>query len=108
MSEKVKEKRAKGKGPARRRVAPPPVEQRRRTPGQSTISSKNQITLPVAVLREVGFGPGTRLEAIAGPRGEIILRDVDELPSKQIERVAGMFSDLYPPNYLEELRRSER
>ncbi len=52
--------------------------------------------------------PGTRLEAIAGPRGEIILRDADELPSKRIERVAGMFTGLYPPNYLEELRRNER
>lgn len=58
----------------------------------------------MAVLREVGFEPGTRLEAIAGLHGEIILRDVDEPPSKRIERVAGMFTGLYPPNYLADLR----
>lgn len=103
MAEKVKENRAKRKG-AQRRKPVAATKQRPRTPGQTTISSKNQVTLPVAVLREVGFEPGTRLEAIAGPHGEIILRDVDESPGKRIERVAGMFTGLYPPNYLEDLR----
>lgn len=107
MTEKVKEKRSRSKAPIRR-GASPKASQRPRVPGQSTISSKHQITLPVSVLREVGFSPGTRLEAIAGPRGEIILRDVNEPPSTRVDRVAGMFTGLYPPNYLDELRRDER
>jgi bifunctional DNA-binding transcriptional regulator/antitoxin component of YhaV-PrlF toxin-antitoxin module len=39
----------------------------------STISSKNQITLPVHLLRRMGVGPGDRL-AVALEGGRLILR----------------------------------
>lgn len=107
MSEKVKEtaearKRSKRVGP---KSAQQRRQQRPRTPGQSTISSKNQITLPVEVLRKLGFGPGTRLEVMAGPTGDIILRNADESPGDRVRLAAGVFSGMYPPNYLEDLRR---
>ena len=39
----------------------------------STISSKNQITLPAHILREMGLGPGDRL-AVAREGSRLVLR----------------------------------
>lgn len=78
---------------------------RRREPGRTTISAKNQITIPVAALRDAGFAPGTRLEVSAVSGGEIVLRSADETAGDRIRRLAGGFEDCYPPGYLEDLRK---
>lgn len=78
--------------------------QRTREPGRTTISSKNQITIPVEVLRATGYGPGTRLEVSVNDLGEIVLRDAEETPAEKAGRLAGSLSGYYYPGYLEELR----
>jgi len=69
------------------------------------ISSKNQVTLPVAALKEAGL-----------KAGDDVVVEV-ELPDKIVVRrrlvrdwrdAVGIFSGLYPPGYLEKLRARER
>lgn len=79
--------------------------QHRREPGRTTVSSKNQITIPVMVLREAGVVPGTRLEASVNYAGEIVLRNVDESAADRIRRAAGGMDEFYPDGYLEDLRK---
>lgn len=67
----------------------------------SAISRKNQITIPVEVMRAAGLQPGddVRVESV-GP-GRIELIETDAL----IERYAGSLGDdVYPPGYLDEVR----
>jgi bifunctional DNA-binding transcriptional regulator/antitoxin component of YhaV-PrlF toxin-antitoxin module len=67
----------------------------------SVISRKNQVTVPVEVLRDAGLRPGddVRIRAI-GP-GRVELVRVDEL----IDEYAGLFdAAAYPAGYLDELR----
>lgn len=72
-----------------------------RRPGRSRISSKNQVTLPVGVLRVAGLKPGDRVRIEArGPGELVLLREPDALTS-----FAGSLSGLFPPGYLDELRR---
>jgi bifunctional DNA-binding transcriptional regulator/antitoxin component of YhaV-PrlF toxin-antitoxin module len=72
-----------------------------RRPGRSRISSKNQVTLPVNVLRVAGLKPGDRVRIEArGPGELVLLREPDAMTS-----FAGSLSGLYPPGYLDELRR---
>lgn len=68
----------------------------------SAISRKNQITIPVDVLRASGLRAGDDMRiASAGP-GRIEVVKTDEL----IEEYAGSFGeDVYPPEYLDEVRR---
>jgi bifunctional DNA-binding transcriptional regulator/antitoxin component of YhaV-PrlF toxin-antitoxin module len=69
--------------------------------GRTTISAKNQVTLPVDALARAGLRAGDRLRAdVAGP-GRIILV-CEEDP---VERFAGALSGVYPDGYLDELRR---
>lgn len=98
MASKVKET----SGKAKRRKP-----QRPREPGKTTISSKNQITLPVEAMRAAGFEPGTRLEVRIMHGGSLVLSSADVTRSEKIKRSAGLFQGLYPPNYLEDLRRDE-
>ena len=68
----------------------------------SLISRKNQVTLPVDVLRAAGLKPGddVRIKAV-GP-GRLELVRADDLVAKY----AGVFdSAVYPDGYLDELRR---
>lgn len=101
MASKVKETSSKAKP---RKARKP---QRPREPGKTTISSKNQITLPVEAMRAAGFEPGTRLEVFVGLGGEIRLLSADESRLERLERGAGRHPGLYEPGYLEELRRGE-
>lgn len=101
MASKVKETSAKAKP---RKARKP---QRPREPGKTTISSKNQITLPVEAMRAAGFEPGTRLEVIVGIGGELLLMDESESRLERLHQGAGIFSGLYEPGYLDELRRDE-
>lgn len=69
--------------------------------GRSRISSKNQVTLPVNVLRMAGLKHGDRVRIEARGAGELALvRDPDAIAT-----FAGTLSGLYPPGYLDELRR---
>lgn len=74
------------------------VKRRRRN--ETTVSSKHQITIPIEVLREAGFGVGDRLQVrIVGP-GRVLLEEVED----PIQKYAGSLPDVYPEGYLEELR----
>jgi AbrB family looped-hinge helix DNA binding protein len=64
------------------------------------LSSKNQITLPVAVIREAGLTAGDEVEVRATGPGRIELERADDL----VARFAGSLSGVYPPGYLDELR----
>lgn len=65
------------------------------------LSSKNQITIPVAVLREAGIESGDALAVRAAGQGRL-----------EVERLADVISELagalppgtYPPGYLDDLR----
>lgn len=74
MSDAFTYEQKSGKVPASR-VAEAALEYivNRREEAVTTISSKNQITLPVQLLRQMGVGPGDRL-AIALEGGRLVLR----------------------------------
>jgi bifunctional DNA-binding transcriptional regulator/antitoxin component of YhaV-PrlF toxin-antitoxin module len=63
----------------------------RREEAVSTISSKNQITLPVQLLRQMGVGPGDRL-AMRLEDGRLVLR---ARPKDWVEHYAGSLRHLY-------------
>ena len=63
----------------------------RREEAVSTISSKNQITLPVHLLRQMGVGPGDRL-AVALQGGRLVLR---ARPKDWVEHYAGSLKGLW-------------
>lgn len=76
----------------------------RRERGKTTVSSKNQISIPVEAMRAAGIEPGTRLEVLSVEPGKVVL--VDDSPRARAERIRhhkGTFS--YPPGYLKELRK---
>lgn len=67
----------------------------------SIISGKNQVTIPVDVLRESGLESGDDVRVISAGPGRVELIKLEEL----IEEFAGSFdSSVYPPGYLEEIR----
>jgi bifunctional DNA-binding transcriptional regulator/antitoxin component of YhaV-PrlF toxin-antitoxin module len=69
--------------------------------GRTTISAKNQVTLPVDALARAGLRAGDRLRAdVAGPGRITLIREEDP-----VERFAGALSGVYPDGYLDELRR---
>ena len=66
------------------------------------LSSKNQVTIPVDVLREAGVEPGDQLTIRAAGRGRLEVERIQGV----IDRYAGALPPgTYPPGYLEELRR---
>jgi bifunctional DNA-binding transcriptional regulator/antitoxin component of YhaV-PrlF toxin-antitoxin module len=79
------------------------VKQPRRK-GVTRLSSKNQATIPVSVLREAGFGAGDAVRIEASGPGEIRLLRVAD----RIERFAGSVPGVYPKGYLKKLRREWR
>ncbi len=64
------------------------------------LSSKNQITIPVAVLREAGLSPGDQLSVRAAGKGRVEIERLVDV----IEQYAGSFKAGYPPGYLDALR----
>ncbi len=71
----------------------------------SSISRKNQITLPVDVLRAAGLEPGDDLRVTAVGPGHIELVKTESI----IERYAGSLGDdVYPPGYVEDVRNGWR
>jgi bifunctional DNA-binding transcriptional regulator/antitoxin component of YhaV-PrlF toxin-antitoxin module len=68
----------------------------------STISRKNQVTVPVEVLREAGLRAGDDIRIRAVAPGKVELVRTDDL----VDECAGLFdASVYPPGYLDELRR---
>jgi bifunctional DNA-binding transcriptional regulator/antitoxin component of YhaV-PrlF toxin-antitoxin module len=75
------------------------VKVRRR--GRTTISAKNQVTLPIDALEGAGLKVGDRLRAqVTGPGQITLLREEDPL-----DRFAGALTGDYPKGYLDDLRR---
>ena len=65
------------------------------------ISSKNQITIPVDVMREAGLKAGDAVVIRPAGKGRIEVERWDDL----IDRFAGILPPgTYPPGYLKELR----
>jgi bifunctional DNA-binding transcriptional regulator/antitoxin component of YhaV-PrlF toxin-antitoxin module len=62
------------------------------------LSRKNQVTIPVKVLREAGIEPGDVVQVRAVGRGRVEVRRRSDV----IEEFAGTLS--YPPGYLDKLR----
>lgn len=69
----------------------------------SRISSKNQVTIPVDVLRRVGLDAGREVR-IGAEGGRIVMEPQDD----PIRRYAGAFTGMYPKGYLKKLRREWR
>jgi antitoxin component of MazEF toxin-antitoxin module len=64
------------------------------------------VTIPVAVLAQVGIDPGDELKVEVDGR-RIVLEPALSLAERRREalrRHAGTFTGLYPPGYLEDLR----
>ena len=78
----------------------------KRRRGYTRVSSKRQVTLPVAALAQTGLKTGDELKVdVEGER--IVLTPTESLTDRRraaIRETAGMFSGLYPPGYLDELR----
>lgn len=65
------------------------------------LSRKNQVTIPVNVLRKSGLEPGDEVRVRAVGRGRLELERWSDL----VDRFAGSLpSGAYPPGYLEGLR----
>jgi bifunctional DNA-binding transcriptional regulator/antitoxin component of YhaV-PrlF toxin-antitoxin module len=74
---------------------------RTRRRGYTRISRKNQATIPVDALARAGLRPGDELKVDAEGPGRITLVRGDN----PLERYAGALSGVYPPGYLEDLRK---
>ena len=67
----------------------------------SKLSAKNQVTIPVDVLRAAGLAAGDDVVIRATGSGRIEIERADDL----IDRFAGTLpAGTYPPGYLNELR----
>ena len=68
------------------------------------ISSKHQVTLPVASLERAGLKAGDEVTIEAeGPNRIVVVR-----AERDRARAIGVFDGLYEPGYLERLRSGER
>ena len=73
----------------------------RRHRGRTTISAKNQVTIPVGALAGAGLKVGDRLRAdVSGPGRITFVREDDPL-----QQFAGALTGMYPAGYLDDLRR---
>ena len=78
----------------------------KRRKGYTRLSSKNQVTIPLEVVRAAGASPGDEFKVMQED-GKIVLEREHSLGERRraaIEKYAGSFTGLYPPNYLEDLR----
>lgn len=73
--------------------------------GETRISSKNQVTIPVAVLRAAGFSAGDSVKIDVDSAGRIRIGPTDESVDALVDRIAGSLTGVYGPGYLDELRK---
>jgi AbrB family looped-hinge helix DNA binding protein len=66
------------------------------------VSSKNQITLPVDVMRKAGIKPGDDLIVRETGPGKVEIERVSDHAQRIIDEFAGTLP--YPEGYLDELR----
>ena len=76
-------------------------KRRRRT---TRISVQNQVTLPVEALHKAGLRAGNELLVEGIGPGKLVLSGTDD----PVEKLAGMFTGMYPKGYLKKLRREWR
>ena len=60
---------------------------------QTTVSSKGQITLPAAIVRERGLTPGTRLEVVATSTAIVLVRIDEPLARRLAGATGGIYTD---------------
>jgi AbrB family looped-hinge helix DNA binding protein len=65
----------------------------------SRISTKNQVTIPVAALQEAGLHPGDQVRVEALEDGELRIHRGE----RSIEDAFGALTGVYPPGYLVQL-----
>lgn len=65
------------------------------------MSSKNQVTIPVDVLRDVGLETGDELRFVADGPGRMTVERVHD----PLMELAGAATGAFPPGFLEEMRR---
>jgi AbrB family looped-hinge helix DNA binding protein len=87
MANKVKAKR-NGKKSTTARI-------RRGRATSSRISSKNQITIPVEVLREMSLKPGDRVEFHINKDNRLVVTPVDSEWLKTLDEILGSMTDVY-------------
>jgi bifunctional DNA-binding transcriptional regulator/antitoxin component of YhaV-PrlF toxin-antitoxin module len=69
----------------------------------STLTGKNQVTVPAELARELSLEPGTQLDWTAGPTPNTILIRI--LPSKRqvLDRIQALGATIKNRNLIEEL-----
>ena len=68
------------------------------------ISTKNQVTIPVAALEEAGLHAGDQVVVEALEEGELRIR---RGPAASLESAFGALTGTYPAGYLEQLDRDD-
>ncbi len=68
----------------------------------SAVSRKNQVTIPAEVMRQAGLSPGDDVRIASVGPGRIELVKTDELIA---EFAGALDGTVYPPGYLDEVRR---
>ena len=79
----------------------------KRRRGYTRLSSKHQVTIPVAVLERVGARPGDEFRVEASEEGAIVLAPAKtpaERRREAIRKYSGIFTGVYEPGYLDKLR----
>jgi AbrB family looped-hinge helix DNA binding protein len=74
--------------------------------GYTRLSSKRQVTVPVAVTDELRLSPGDELR-VEVDDGRVVLTPVLSLREKRLKAIretAGSMTGVYEPGYLEQLR----
>ena len=87
MANKVKAKKS-----GKKSTAPRP---RRGRATSSRISSKNQITIPVEVLREMSLKPGDQVEFQINKDNRLVVTPVDSEWLKTLDEVLGSMTEVY-------------
>ena len=100
MAPKVKAKKTANKPALKRKV---PVQRAGRT-STSRLSSKNQLTVPVDILRRVGLEAGDEVEFVVNDAGFIELSKYDKM--RALDELVAKYGDLFADFDLSEERKS--
>jgi AbrB family looped-hinge helix DNA binding protein len=87
------------------------VKHGRRRRGYTRLSPKRQVTIPIAVVQQIGLQPGEELKVDLDGEGRIVLEPVATSRERRLaalRRTAGSMTGVYEPGYLEKLRNEWR